>query len=305
MPAQETNKNTLLAKSGSVPSAANVVQLDGFVLLSPKVSTGEINAVGTGALGNKKGYVDPNNTKVTFDIPTVVKASTALGVAPELSELYKIAGLYETITAGTKVEYKPGGITYSGAGVIKVFNDGYSRTVNGAAANMKISGKVGAPLKTVFSVSGYTTPQAAADPNPAVTLNSGIIPIISKITAITVGGVSINCDSVEFDMSNDVQDTYATGLSEFYIANFDPSITLVAIKTKGTDEQSWIDMGNGLLKAILITVGDAGAQIVLGVPNAFALDLGEADEKGRVKLTRKFRAENGGVANNNFSITYQ
>lgn len=305
MPVQETNKNTLLAKSGSVPSAVNVVQLDGFVLLSPKVSTGEINAVGTGALGNKKGYVDPNNTKVTFDIPTVIKASATLGAAPELCELYKIAGLYETITAGSKAVYKPGGITSSGSGVIKVFSDGYSRTVNGAAANMKISGKVGEPLKAVFSVSGYTTPEALADPNPTVTLNAGIIPIISKISAITISGTAINCDSFELDVGNDVQDTYATGMSEFYIANFDPTISLVAIKIKGTDEQSWIDMGSGQLKAILITVGDAGSQVLLEVPHAFALELGEADEKGRVKLTRKFRAQNNGVANANFTITHQ
>lgn len=302
---QETLKNTLLVKSGSAPLPANVVQLDGFVLLNPKVSTGEINAVGTGSLGNKKGFVDPNNTKVTFDIPTVIKASTALGIAPELSELFKIAGLAETITASTKVEYKPGGITSSGAGQIKVYNDGYTRLVIGAAANMKISGKVGEPLKAVFSVSGYTTPQAAAEANPTVTLNAGLIPIISKITAITISGTAINCDSFDFDTGNEVQDTYATGLSEFYIGNFDPKINLVAIKTKGTDEQAWIDMGNGQLKAIVITVGIAGEQVVLNAPNAFALELDESDEKGRVKLTRKFRAENGGVANSNFSIVYQ
>lgn len=302
---QETLKNTVLVKSGSAPTAANVVQLDGFVLLSPKVSTGEINAVGTGALGNKKGFVDPNNTKVTFDVPTVIKASTALGVAPELSELYKIAGLAETITPSVKVEYKPGGITSSGAGVIKVYNDGFVRTVIGAAANMKISGKVGEPLKAVFSVSGYTTPEASAEPNPAVTLNAGIIPIISKITAITISGTPINCDSFDFDTGNEIQDTYATGLSEFYIGNFNPMINLTAIKTKGTDEQAWIDMGNGSLKAIIITVGSAGSQVVLNVPSAFALELSESDEKGRVKLTRKFRAENDGVANGNFSIVHQ
>lgn len=302
---QETLKNTILAKSGSAPTAANVVQLDGFVLLSPKVSTGEINAVGTGSLGNKKGYVDPNNTKVTFDVPTVIKASTALGVAPELSELYKIAGLAETITASVKAEYKPGGITSSGAGVIKVYSDGYVRTVSGAAANMKISGKVGEPLKAVFSVSGYTTPEATAEANPAVTLNAGVIPIISKITAITISGTAINCDSFDFDTGNEIQDTYATGLSEFYIGNFNPMINLTAIKTKGTDEQAWTDMGNGLLKAILVTVGSVGSQVVLNAPNAFALELSESDDKGRVKLTRKFRAENGGVANSNFSIVHQ
>ncbi len=305
MSSQQTLKNTLLAKLGSIPAAANVVQLDGFVLLSPKVATGDINAVGTGALGNKKGYVDPNNTKVTFDIPTVVKASTALGVAPELSELYKISGLAEVITVGTKVEYKPGGVTSSGAGQIKVYNDGYTRTVTGATANMKISGKVGEPLKAVFSVSGYTTPEASAEPNPAVTLNAGIIPIITKISAITIGGTAINCLSFDFDQGNEVQDTYATGLSEFNIGNFDPNISIVAIKTAGTDEQSWVDMGNGALKAIVIEVGTAGSQVVLNVPHAFALELGESDEKGRVKLTRKFRAENGGVPNGNFSIVYQ
>lgn len=305
MATQETLKNTLLAKSGANPTAANVVQLDGFVLLSPKVSTGDINAVGTGALGNKKGYVDKSNTKVSFDIPTVIKASTALGVAPELSELYKIAGLAEIITAAVKVEYKPGGITSSGSGVIKVYNDGFTRTVSGAAANMKITGKVGEPLKAVFSVSGYTTPAANAEPNPAVTLNEGIIPIISLITAITISGAAINCDSFDFDTGNEVQDSYATGLSEFYIGNFDPKINLVAIKTKNTDEQAWTDMGDGKLKAIVISVGSAGEQVVLNVPSAFALELGESDEKGRVKLTRKFRAENGGVANGNFSIVHQ
>lgn len=303
MAVQETLKNTLLAKSGGVPTSTDVVGLNGFVLISPKVSTGEIDAIGTGALGNKKGYVDPQKTIATFDIPTVMRA-TSLGVPPELDELFKISGLSETIVADTRVTYSPGGIT-TGIGTVKVYNDGYVRTVSGCAAKLKITGKIGEPVKAVFNISGYTTPNAIAESNPMVTLNSCFIPIVSKISAVTLSGNVINCDTFELDVGNEINDTYATSMSEFYIGNFKPTLQITAVKTKGVDEGSWGDMGNGSLKEIIITIGGYGSEIVIDAPYAFYSEMSEADDKGRVKLTRKFNCENGGLPNANFSITYK
>ena len=43
--------------------------------------------------------------------------------------------------------------------------------------------------------------------------------------------------------------------------------------------------------------------MLLSAPYAFASDLSENDDKGRVSMKRVFNCENGGVANSNVTIT--
>lgn len=304
MAVQQTLKNTVLAKSGTLPIAIDVITTDGFVLVSPKIKSGDYNDIGAGSMGNTKTFIDPNYVTAQFDIPVKLKKSSALGTPPMVDELLKIAGMAETITASTKVDYTAGGTTTAGTGQVKVFNDGYSYTVTGAAANCKISAKIGEPLTATFSVQGFTSAAATAEANPSVTLDTGTLPLVTKVTVFTVGGSSIQADSFEFDAGNKLGENYAIGLAEFYLQDFDPSISITAIKVKGTDEAAWTDYAAGTVRAILITVGTAGSQIEISVPFAFATEVTQSDDAGKVKLTRKFRCQNS-VGNDNYKITWK
>jgi len=304
MAIQQSIKNTILVKSGGTPTATEVITTNGLVFVSPKVKTGDYEDMGNGMMGAKKTYIDENYINAEFDIPVQLKKASDLGVAPKLSNLFKICGLTETITADTKVEYKLGGVT-TGTGQAKLYVDGYVRSITGMAGNLKISGKVGEPLSATFSVKGFlANAQATAEANPAVTLDMLTAPVVSKVSVLTVGGATLNADSFDLDLGNDIQETYAFGLAEYYIQNFDPTLSVTAVKTIGTDEATWTDFVEGTVRAIIIQIGATGSMIEISVPFAMLKDVSESDDAGKVKLSRTFRAQ-ASVGNDNFVIIYK
>lgn len=304
MAVQQTLKNAILAKSGGAPTAAEIVTTNGLVFVNPKVKSGDYEDIGNGAMGSKKTFIDVNYINAEFDIPVQMKKASALGVAPKLSNLFKFCGLSETVTASTKTEYKPGGIT-SGTGQIKAYVDGYVRSITGMVGNLKINGKVGEPLSASFSVKGFlASAVATAEANPTVTLDTAMAPIVSSVSVLTVGGTTVQADSFDFDLGNDIKDIYAIGNTSYYIANFDPSLMVTAVKVLGTDEAAWTDFAAGTVRAIIIQAGAAGSMVEISIPFAMLKDVSEADDSGKVKLSRTFRAQ-ASVGNDNFTITYK
>lgn len=304
MAVQQTLKNVVLAKSGGAPAATECVTLNEPVLISPKVKSGQYSDVGTGAMGVTKVYTDPNFVTCDFSMKINARASSALGVAPKVGNLMKIAGLTETITASTKVEYKPGNNTGVGGGQVTVYNDGYKHVIVGAGANCKLTAKIGEPMQYEFATKGFTTPQATAEANPTVTLDASAMPIVSKITVLTIGGSSVPADSFELDFGNKIEEEYDIGLGYYYLSDFEPTIKVEAVKTIGTDEQAWIDYGNATPKAILIQVGTAGSMIELSIANAVVKDMDQKDDKGKVKISRTYACQ-AVAGNDNFTITYK
>lgn len=304
MAGQETLKNVVLVGSGVLPTATDVVAVSEPVLLSPIVATGTIPAIGTGALANDRGYVDPDNSTAEFNINTVLRSPIALGAACEISKLLKLAGLAETLTATTSAVYKPGGITGSGTGQVKVFLDGFSRLVTGASATLKITGKMGEPIKVSFGVKGSCPAEATAEANPTVTLNTGAQIVLTKNnTVLTIAGAAISMEDFELDLGIELKRTYTSETNEFYISNLKPKLSITAVKTKTTDEAAWTQFVTGGLSVINLTAGAAGNQFMLDVPKAFSEAPAESDKDGRVMMKRVFTLENGGIANNNFTIT--
>jgi uncharacterized membrane protein len=300
---QKTLKNVVLAKSSGVPSAAEVITTNGLVFVNPKIKSGDYKDMGNGMMGATKTYIDPNWVTAEFDIPVQMKKASALGTAPSIDELLKIVGLAETITAATKVEYKPGEAV--GTGQVKVYTDGYVRALIGVTGNLKISGKVGEPLGAVFSVKGFMeSPEATAEANPTVTLDTSMAPIVSKVTVLTVGGSQLNADSFDLDIGNKINEQYAMYISEYYMEDFDPTITVTAVKIKGADEQTWADFAAGTVRAIIIQVGAAGSMVEISVPYAMLKEVSESDDAGNVKISRTFRAQ-ASVGNDNYTITYK
>lgn len=304
MALQETLKGTVIVKSGAAPAAVDVIATTDPVLLSPKGGIKKSNAVGTGALANSAGRVDSSDVTVEFPLNMELRSPTALGLACEASNLFKIAGLAETLTAATKAEYKLGGITSSGTGQAKVYNDGFSRLVTGMSANMKISGKIGDALKVTFDTKGVTTLAAGAEANPAVTLNAGAEIIMTKAnTTVVVAGTTLSVMDFELDLGAKVERSYTSNTNEYYIENYEPKLSITFIKTKTTDENAWTQLAAGGQSVISITVGAPGNQFVLDATKAFSEAVEESDDRGRVSMKRVFTLENGGIANNNFTLT--
>ncbi|MDD5212414.1 MAG: hypothetical protein PHV62_08350 [Sulfuricurvum sp.] len=300
---QESNKNITLVGFGALPVAGDVIGVSDYVLINPKVATGAINAIGTGALANSRGYVDGNNIIAEFDIKAPLRSPVSLGTAPELAKLLKMAGLAEVLTVGTSAVYKLGGVT-SGNGQVKGFVDGFSRTVTGAVCNIKIAGKVGEPVTVTASVKGgLATAVSTAEANPVTTLNTGVAIMMSKNDTITINGVVVNCSDFELDLAATIERSYTTGTNEYYISNFKPTLTVTAIKTKTTDEAAWTDLMSGGTKVISLVLDSAGNQLAIDAAAAFCSDISESDDKGRISMKRVFTLENGGTANNNFTLT--
>ncbi len=300
---QLTLKNTVLAKNGGAPVAGDVITTNGLVFVNPKIKSGDYQDMGNGMMGATKTYIDPNWVNAEFDIPVQMKKASALGTAPSIDELFKMCGLAETITADTSVAYAPGGT--AGAGQIKVYTDGYVRTLTGVTGNVKISGKVGEPLGATFSVKGFLPAAGATEEaNPAVTLDTNVAPLVSKVTVLTVAGTELNADSFDFDIGNQIKELYAMKLSEYYVKDFDPTITVTAVKVKGTDESAWADFAAGTVREIIVQVGTEGSMIELSIPYAILKDVNEADDNGNVKITRTFRAQ-ASAGNDNYTITYK
>ncbi|MCK9372577.1 MAG: hypothetical protein M0P91_05225 [Sulfuricurvum sp.] len=304
MALQETLKNTVIIKSGAVPATTDVVAITDPILLSPKVKTGKSDAIGAGSLASSTGYVDNSDVTAEFSVSMELRSPVTLGTACEASNLFKISGLAETLTATTKAEYKLGGITSSGTGQAKVYNDGFSRLVTGMSASMKISGKIGEPVKVSFDTKGVTTAAAGAETNPVVTLNAGSKIIMSKAnTVVTVSGTTLSIMDFELDLGAKVERSYTSNTNEFYIENYEPKLSITFVKTKTTDENAWTQLAAGGQSVISITVGSTGNQLVIDAAKAFSDSVDESDDRGRVTMKRAFTLENGGTANNNFLIT--
>lgn len=302
MSTQQTLKNAVLFKQGGVPADTNVITLDSLVFLNPKVESGEYSDIGNGQMGNMKSFVDPNNVTVEYDINVIGRGGGAAGAAPKIADLLKCCGLAETISAGTSVTYAPGGDLTRGQ--CKVFTDGYVRLVEGIMCDMKISGKVGDLARITFSAKGYTSANSTAEANPTVTLDTANPPVISSATVFTVGGGTVNISEFEFSLGNSLQSLYGVDIKEYYLQDFDSSVNIKAIKTKG-NETHWDDLVSGNVKSIQIVIGTVAGQIIqIDIPFAKPKEVSESDSNGVVVYDQTYRCQSS-AGNDNFTLTFK
>lgn len=302
MSTQQTLKNAVLFKQGGVPDETNVITLDGLVFLNPKVGSGDYSDIGNGQMGNTKSFVDPNNVTAEFDINVIGRGGGAAGTAPKIADLLKCCGLAETITAGTSVAYAPGGSLTRGQ--CKVYTDGYVRLVEGIMCDMEISGKVGDLARIVFSAKGYTTAKPTEEANPTVTLDTANPPVISSATVFTVGGGTVNVTEFTVSIGNSLQALYAVGTKQYYLEDFDASVNIKAIKTKG-NEAHWDDLLAGNVKAMQIIIGETAGQIIqIDIPFAKPKEVSESDNSGVVVYDQTYRCQ-ASAGNDNFTLTFK
>lgn len=302
MSKQLTGKNTILISATGTPTAVNVVTTDNKVLVSPTIKNIDYQDMGNGALGNAKVVVNDDYVTTDFTLDVVAKPSSAAGIAPSVVALLKICGLDETIDAGVSVKYTPSSNPLTGGQGI-AYLDGARRNITGIAGDFTFSGEIGGFPKFSFSLKGFTTLEETAEDNPTVTLDTADPFVITSITAVTVGGGSLNLESFDFSMGADIKEVYALGMKEFYVSDYKPTVKVKAIKTKGNDSH-WTELKENTKKALVIKLGnEVGKKLTVTLPYCAPVNVSESDSDGKVVYERTWNCENS-AGNDNFEIKY-
>lgn len=301
-----TKKTVVLFKYNGTPLAVNAITTSNTPFVKPNIKRKTYEDIGTGKLGAEKTYMDENQTDTSFDIEVLLRGSdksgTAPKTAPKIAELLKAAGLTET--QGTiDITYTPNH-GYVNTSTCLVYQDDEKRTITGAIADMKIEGTVGEAAKVTFNIQGFTTPSPAVEANPTAILDTNSLMIVSKITAITLGGTALNITKFELALNNKIKLDYATAMSEFTRRDFAPTIKLSGIKTKG-DLTPWSDLIATTVKEIIITLGaGAGKTLTITATQANTSDMEENDDDGTVAYSRTFDLQGDATGENQFKLKW-
>lgn len=297
---QLTSKGALLAKFGGVPTPAEVVTLSENASIKVSVKTGSFKDVGNGSLGNEKSYSVPDMTTADITASASLAPTADATTPPALSEMLRACGLVETIGIDN-VAYAPFVGMVNTATLVN-YMDGEKRTVTGVSLSMAINFTVGELAKVSFSGNGFTAPEPTVEANPAVTLDGNGKFIVDSVQAVTLGGSVINLESADFDLGNNIQQLYAVGKKEYYIADFAPTIKVKDIKQKDVTTH-WTDIKNGAINAFIIVLTNGARTFTLTAPNCSYSALDESDNNGAVSIDRTFRCEES-AGSDNFEIKY-
>jgi len=301
MARQLSDKNTLLFSTGGVPTAGDVITTNNDIIINPKTKSADYKDKGNGASGNDKTLSIPDWTTVDFPVDIIARASGTAGVAPKIAELFKACGLSETIAAGVSVTYAPA--MNQATATAKAYLDGYMRDVTGIAGDLTISGKVGEQAKLSFSLKGFTTLDEAAEANPTVTLDQNTTLIIQSAQVITVGGSTINLESFDFSLGNEIEEVYAIGLKEYFVGGFKPTLKVKAVKTKGNSDH-WNELKLNTKKEVIIVLGiGAGETLTLTASYCNPMEVAESADNKKIVYDRTWLCESS-AGNDNFSLVY-
>ena len=301
MSSQLTARNSLLFNaSGEDLDASCVLTTANDIIVNPKSKSIEYKEIGSGQAGNTKSKSITDFTTAEFSVEINAKPSGDKSEPPSYGELFKCCGLSETAT-DDNVTYAPATLA---TGHAKAYLDGAMREITGIAGDFTFGGKVGEIAKFTFSLKGFTTLDETAEDNPDVTLGSNTNLTIESIAAITVGGNSVAMEDFEFSLGNEIQETYAIGLKEYYISDFKPTIKVNAVKTKGNSDH-WKDLASNTLKEIVVKLGEDedGQKLEFRASYCNPSDVSESDSSGKIVYSNTWSCENkdGG---DNFSIVY-
>ncbi len=300
-----TEKQVVLAKSGGTPGVADAVDLSAPFQPTYGTKTGQYKQL-TGKMGGEKNYVVGEYLTVSGTLEALLKSNGGGANLPKLSQLLKMSGLDENADANNNnVTYTPNSSEISD-GQIVFYMDDAKREFTGVCVNLKIDFEVGAPAKASFDIQGYST-RPVEEANPSVNLDCNELFIVDSVQAVTVGGATLNLTKASFDMGNRINEIYALDQKEFYRSDFAPKITLTDNAVKG-DNAHWTDFLDGNIKAInIVLTSKSGNKFTFSAPSCRYIDLGEADDAGKVAITRTFALETacGGSGGDNFSIKYE
>jgi hypothetical protein len=210
-------------------------------------------------LGAQPVVFTNKHVSIAGDIEAV--GSGTAGTAPAWSPLIRACGMAETVTAATKVEYKPTAASSSATAYYHI--NGTVHKALGWRSNLQLKMSAGQIPK--FSLSGkglFAAPVAGA--MPALTLSAFQKPVpVSDAATPTVQLDGYDCVMSEFelDLGNDVQGRFLVGQEQIVIT--DRKVTgKINIEAPDLATKDFFALAGGAGVPFLLTHGTVAGKII-------------------------------------------
>lgn len=188
----------------STPDGSNAIMVSN-INVKPEFDKAERNNI-TGFMGAQGAVTVGQRVTVDFEVELV--GSGAAGTAPAFSPILLAAGMAETVTAATSVEYTPVGGDFDSVTV-------YWRSGAVQHAVLGVRGNVGFALSTggipMLKFTGiglYTTPISNAPSVTGVDFSTAQTPVgvyKDTVTEFSLFSIALEMKSLDMDAGNDVQ----------------------------------------------------------------------------------------------------
>lgn len=234
--------------------------------------------------------------------------SGTAGTAPAMGPLLRACGFGQTITAGTKVEYKPISTGFESV-TLYVNIDGILHKSVGARGTVAFSFKNNDRPMARFNFTGLFAP-VADDALPSVTLTAWKKPLPCNRTntpTFTLHSYAALLDDVQIDMANQVVYRGLIGGSEFVrITDRKPAGSVLMEAVKVADKNWWTSIQaatNGTLQ--LIHGLSAGNIVQVDAPNVQIHSPSYQDQDGILMLAAQMAMTPGATGNDEIVLTFK
>ena len=247
------------------------------------------------------------STHVELDFEVEAAGSGSAGTVPGYGALLRACGMSETVTASTKVEYKP--VSSGFESVTIYFNvDGVLHKITGARGDVELTiNSAQIPVFKFKFVGIYNAPTDTAA--PAVTYTGFQTPLVANTTntpTFTFFGVSPVLENLSFQLGNQVD--YRTLIGSQYVQLTDRKAAgQVTFEANTIATKDWFTtaMGNGL-GALSITHGTtAGNKVILASSTVDLLQPTYTDSNGVQMIQCGYVMTPTTVGNDEFTLTIQ
>jgi hypothetical protein len=254
-------------------------------------------------LGNYESFQADTHVELEFEVEAA--GSGAAGTAPGYGALLRGCGLSETVTASTKVEYKP--VSTGFESVTIYYNvDGVLHKVTGARGNVSLELNARQIPVFKFKMMGiYNAPSDVA--LPSVSYSSFQVPLIVNSTNTpTFSLFSVNpvVEQFSFDVGNSVN--YRALVGSSYIQLIDRrSMAQAQFEATSVATKDWWSLGTGTTTgAISITHGTAsGNKIQFTAGQAELVQPSYTDNNGVQMLQSDMTLLPTSAGNDEFTLT--
>ncbi len=244
-----------------------------------------------------------------LEIPTELKPSGALGVAPEIGPLLRACGLYETIVPGASVRYDPISEAVDSVTMWHHFGDNpdgnYTRIL-GARGDFSLSIAGGSWGVMTFRMQGlYKGPEVFA--MPVGTYNATLPTQFLEVGA-SLGLFTPAISKFDLAMNNSVSlkiDVTAThGVGEVWITNRRPAGTIDPEVVSQTTKDFWLEWLQGTEQALEVRYGTVGGnRITIHIDKSQFTGVGMGDSDGLLRADLPFKC-NRTAGNDEFYILF-
>lgn len=247
------------------------------------------------------------STHVELDFEVELAGSGAAGTAPGYGPLLRACGLSETITASTKVEYKP--VSSGFESVTIYFNvDGVLHKITGARGDVEIMiNSAQIPVYKFKFVGIYNAPTDTA--LPSVTYTAFQSPLVANTTntpAFSFFGVAPILQDLSFQLGNQVD--YITRIGSQYVQMTDRKAAgQVTFQADTMAFKDWFSAAAGTsLGALSITHGTAaGNKVILSSGTVDLLQPTYTDNNGVQMIQVGYVMTPSTAGNDEFTLTVE